>query len=405
MRPLVVAVAFTVVVAAFAAGCSDDRVGTGEAAVVIAEGSRVLIAERGDDLALAEGRRTLRFGADVKVLAGSASISLADGSRIEARDGTEVEIGSPLTLIAEDILVTSGNRPVEVTAAGTHVTVDGVAQLSRDLAVSAASYRGGVTLRSAARELRIPALREAAVASLGVVPTAPKPLDYDPSDPWDRRFLAQAIELGEQLQAKSTGFTESVGRDEGRTAGFYRVLLPALEDELEFDERLLTPGMRPGEALVGATIALHGRIGTFAQRWASVFNFRGQGARWGLVALDQQVNDTSGLVEAVTAAIGRQSFAFAPLRPPAPGPVATPPASTSPPATAPTEPTSPPRPPATTAPASPPTTKPPDPTLITVPTVPPLLAPPDPDQPPPPGLLEPLLTSVTATLDGLLGGG
>ncbi|MFP5376487.1 MAG: hypothetical protein ACLGIO_06865 [Acidimicrobiia bacterium] len=402
MRHLLAAVVVTAVVAAVA-GCSDDDgLGAGEAAVEIAEGSRVLVAEPGGDLALAEGRESVRFGAEVKVLAGSATVSLAGGSRLEVRDGSELTIGAPLSLVAGDLLVTSGRAPVEVDAAGSGFTVEGVAQLSRDLAVSASSYRGSVTLRSAARVLRIPSLREAAVASLGVVPAAPRPLTYDPTDSWDRRFLAEAIELGDQLEAKSRGFTESVGRDQGRTAGFYRVLLPSLEEEPQFDESLLRPGLPPGETLVGATIALHGSLGSFADRWAAVFDFRAQDAPWGLVALDQQVDDPSDVVETVNLAIGRQGFAFAPARPPG----ARPPAAVPPPAPS--------QPPVTSAPPPPPRTSPPpptapparpdDPSVITVPTLPPLLPPSDPGDPPSEGLLAPLVNVVTATLDGLLGG-
>lgn len=404
MRPLLAAVLFTAVIAALAVGCSDGNVGTNEAAVEIAEGSRVLIAEPGDDLSLADGTVTVDFGTEVKVLAGWATVTLADGSTLEVRDGTEMEIGTPVSLVADDVLVTSGKAPVVVEAAGSEFTVHGVAQISRDLAVSASSYRGDVSVRSAARELRVPALREANVAALGVVPTSPEPLDYDASDPWDRRFLAGAIELGDQLEAKSTGFTESLGRDQGRTAGFYRVLLPELENEPLFDEHLLAPGLRPGEALVGATIALRGRSGDFDDRWAAVFGFRSQGARWGLVALDQQVSDTSGLLESVNAAIGRQGFAFAPARPAATPPVGQPPVAT-PTATTPTgaPPADRPRAPEPAPTATPPATKPTEPPLITVPTVPPLLAPPDPDEPQT-GLLEPLLTPVTSLLDGLLGG-
>lgn len=402
MRRLLAAAVVAAVVAAVA-GCSDDGVGAGEAAVDIAEGSRVLIAEPGAELALAEGRESVRFGAEVKVLAGSATVSLAGGGRLEVRDGTELTIGSPVSLVAGDLLVTSGGAPVEVEAADSGFTVEGVAQLSRDLAVSASSYRGSVTLRSAARVLRIPSLREAAVASLGVVPAAPRPLTYDPTDSWDRRFLAEAIELGDQLEAKSRGFTESVGRDQGRTAGFYRVLLPSLEGEPQFDESLLRPGLPPGETLVGATIALHGSLGSFADRWAAVFDFRGQDAPWGLVALDQQVDDPSGVVETVNLAIGRQGFAFAPARPPGAPPAAAPPPAPSRPPVA----STPPPPPRTSPP--PPTTAPPTrpggPSVITVPTLPPLIPPSDPEDPGSGGLLAPLVNVVGATLEGLLGGG
>ena len=399
MRRLVVVLAVVVVIAGSA--CTDDKVRSGEAAVVIDEGSRVLIGEPGGDLQLAEGRRTVALGAQVKVLTGSASITLADGAELQVRDGSEVTLGSPVSLVADDLLVTSGQEPVRVAAAGSNFSVEGIARLSRDLAVSVASYRGNVTVHSAARSLSVPALREAAVASLGVVPTAPKPLDYNSGDPWDRRFLGEAIELGDQLEAKSLGFTESLGPGEGRTAGFYRVLLPALEREPQFDEDLIGPGLRPGEALIGATIALHGQLGSFVDRWAAVFAFRSQGARWGLVALDQQVNDTGGLVQSVDEAIGRQSFAFAPVRADVPRAEPVVPTVEAPPVTTPAAPVSTPRAPSPT-PAPPPARTPPT-TAPPLLSVPPILTPTDP-QAPRQGLLEPLVTVVTGTLDGLLNG-
>ena len=388
-----------VVVTLAAAGCSDSKVRAGEVSVIVDPGSRVLLAERGEGLRLAEGRRTLHRGAQVKVLTGSASVTLDDGARLEVRKGSEVALGAPIALVAQDLLVTSGSRPVKVSAAGSQVTVDGVAQVSRDLAVSASTYRGTATLRSAARSLTIPALREAAVPSLGVLQIEPDAIDYDSADAWDRRFLGAAIDLGDELEAKSEGFTRSLDPGEGRTPGFYRVLLPELEREPAFGEELLSPGLEPGDALIGATIAVSGKIGSFASRWAGVFAFRDKGARWGLVALDQQVNDIQGLVNSVDAAIGRQSFAFAPTPGPSapsnPRPVApAAPVSTAPPPAAPRS-SAP--PPTTAAPTrrTPPTTAP----LITLPE---LL--PEPDPPPTEGLLTPLLDVVTTTLDGLLSG-
>lgn len=386
-----------VVIALAGSACTDDEVGAGEASVLVDEGSRVLVAERGEDLRRAEGRITLHAGSQVKVLEGSASISLHRGARLEVRTGSEVQLGDPVVLVSDDLLVTSAARPVEVVAAGSQFSVSGVARVSRDFAVSAASYRGEVRLRSAARSLTIPALRQAAAASLGVLPAEPEALDYDPADPWDRRFLGSAIDLGSELEAKSEGFSRSLGPNEGRTAGFYRLLLPELEDEPAFGPELVGDDRPPGELLVGATIAVSGNRGTFAERWASVFAFRDQKARWGLVALDQQVNDLQGLVSAVDQAIGRQSFAFAPLpagaaRPVAaigPAPVETPPAIQAP---RPAVPPAPPRPPATT-----PTTAPP---LLDLPQLVP-----DPEPlPPTVDLLTPLVDTLAATIDGLLSG-
>jgi hypothetical protein len=400
MRRLVGALV-AVAIAVAGASCTDDKVKANQASVNVDSGSRVLVAERGDRLRLATGQVTLHLGARVEVLEGSASISLHDGSSLEVRDGSKIELGTPLVLKAQDLLVTSGNAPLEVSAADSRFKVEGVAKLSRDLAAAARSYRGNVQVTSAGRSVTVPALRQVEVASLGALPDTPEALGYDAADSWDRRFLGAAIELGEELEAKSEGFARSLRPGEGRTPGFYRLLLPPLEDEEAFGEEMLADeSFDPGDLLVGATIVVSGRLGTFAERWASVFAFKDQGAKWGLVALDQQVNDLQAIVATVDTAIGKQQFQFtepvqvaAPVAPAAApaAPVETPaaPAPASPPAPRPSNPA-----PASTAPRTP-TAEP----LLSVPQ----LVQPDP-LPPTEGLLTPLLTVVTTTLDGLLGG-
>lgn len=382
------------------AGCSRSSTPAGQAVVEVERGSRVLVGERGDGLLAVEGRRTVHVGAQVKVLSGSATIALEDGARLDARTGSEVDLGSPVSLVADDLLVTSGSHPLTIAVAGSQVAVDGVARLTRDLAVSAATYRGTVTMRSAARSLAVPALRQAEIPSLGVLPAEPRALAYDKNDAWDRRFLGVAIELSDQLDSLSKGFTNSLDSREGRTPGFYRILIPALEHEPEFGDQLLAVSHNPGDSLIGATIAVSGKLGSFAQRWVGEFAFKNQGATWGLVALDQQVNDTDALLHTVDSAVGAQSFAFAPAptvtvvsKPvPAPAPAVPAPAPAVPAPVPPKAPT------ATTIPTAPA----PSPGLvITLPTLPELIPPPDPNNP---GILAPLLNTVTATLGGLLSG-
>lgn len=397
MRRLAGVVVLAVVV--LGAGCSKNEVRVGQAVIDIDKGSRVLIGERGQGLRPGQGRHTMHVGAQVKVLAGSASIALDDGARLDVRTGSEVDLGSPISLVADDLLVTAGNSPVKVAVAGSEVIVDGVARLRRDLAVSAATYRGTVTMRSAARSLTVPALRQADIASLGVLPAEPAPLAYDKADTWDRNFLGVAMDLADQLESRGKGFTSSLRPGEGHTAGFYRILLPDLEKEPAFDEKLIARIRDPGDTLIGATIAVSGKLGSFAERWAGAFTFKSQGATWGLVALDQQVNDTNALVHTIDVAIGAQSFAFAPpprvTRAPAVAPATVvadvPAAPVSPRAPAPV-PVAQPAP--TTSTSGPPP-------LLTLPTLPPLLPAPNPDDS---GILAPLLDVVTQTLDGLLSG-
>lgn len=306
------------VLALVAAGpaCSRDGLDPGEARLSVSPGADVVVAVPGKAAERVAGTRTFPAGTTVTVSAGTAGIELSSGPELELRRGSELRLGRQPSLVRGDLLVAStGDGPLTIFAANSEVRVTGAARLARDLAVSASSYRGHLRLKSAGRTLEVPALRQGDIPSLGVVSSRPEPLDIDPSDPWDRRFLGEAIELGEELEAKSEGFTSSLGENEGRTPGYFRLLVPALEKEPEFGPPLLADERPPGETLVGATIAVTAERGSFVARWRKVFEFRDQGAQWGLVALDQKVDDSGALVQSLDAAIGRASLAFAPPGP------------------------------------------------------------------------------------------
>jgi hypothetical protein len=304
------------------------------------------------------------------VIRGTAHLELSGDRRLDLREDSRVRVGAVPGLLAGDLLVTAaGDEDVVVEADRTRVRLgDGAARLSRSLALTVAVYQGGgAGLDSVGRELTVPALRQAVVPAPGLLPLRPSPLRYEERDAWDRRFLGEAIDLGRELVAKSRGFTGQLRAGEGRTAGFYRLLLPALEDEASFgpalvDVELEDTGRSPGELLVGAAIAVAGEKGTFAPRWEAVFAFRDAGAEWGLVALDQDV-DRSPLVAAVDAAIGRASGGFVlgtPGGTPAgPSPTTTTGPEPSPPGPGPSPATTTTVPPTTTTTTPPPVTLPP----------------------------------------------
>ena len=70
-----------------------------------------------------------------------------------------------------------------------------------------------------------------------------------------------------------------------------------------------------------AAITVQGKNGSFGDRWRSVFGFHTQGARWGLVALDQHVT-RAPLLSSVDDALGRRSVGTASA---APAPAGAPP--------------------------------------------------------------------------------
>lgn len=343
----------------------DDGPGPTEARVTV-DGSATVIASDGTRQAVSDSA-TLSFGDVLVVDTGTATLALAAGQTYEFRAGdtaAEVLVEAPPTLRAGEALVTGG-FPAGLRYETSTVAARGPLQL--DATVPAArSYGGGAEISGTGALERLPALRQVVLTSSAV----PEPLEYDAADRWDRRFLLDAITLGEQLENIARGYTSNL-RSRSPLASFYESVLPALAEEREFGDDLVQ-GRAPGEVLVGAAITVQGQRGTFRERWESVFAFRDAGAAWGIVALDQGVS-SGPVLDTVQLAISGPA-------PAEPAPVTT---------------TTPPPPTTTVAVDVPPSV---DPTTTTT-TVP------QPTPPPPPedGLLTPLLTPVEQLLDDVLG--
>jgi hypothetical protein len=304
--------ALLAVVAAMAAlgsglvACTSRALGPGEARLTISSG-RAQVAATGQNWQSAHSDQRLHRNDRIRVLQGLAEVHFSADRTVELRPGSELQVQPQPVLLKGDVLATAKDTELRVAAGIADARVrGGAAHVIRALGVTASSYVGDLGVASAGRELVVPALRQAGVASPGFVPASPTPLDYRADNPWDRRYLGDAINLGDELQARSEGFTAQLAPDEGHTAGFYRQLVPALDSQPAFTQSLLPPDAVPGETLVGAAIAVQSRKGDFVDRWRSVFAFHGQGARWGLVALDQHV--TRGpLLSEVDDALGRRS--------------------------------------------------------------------------------------------------
>lgn len=431
MNRLTGAVVAALLTAGVLAGCSrgPSDPAPGEARLVSRTGVVQVSTDGRSWRAASDG--TLRRGQRVRVRGESSSavLALASGARVELRGGSQVAVGRPLHLVAGDLLVRAGDDavPVDATSAVASVTSGGDARLSRGLALDTAVYDGVVDLRSGSRSFRVGALRQASVPGVGLLPdpgTRAQPLQYRPSDRWDREFLGDWIALGDDLAARSNGLSGNIAPGQGRTAGFYRLLLPQLDAQPDFTQTLVDAdeSLAPGERLVGAVIALAGtRHASFAARWTSAFAFRADGAAWGLVALDQRVRDRPQLVSDMDAALSRfvsrpdvaAAARVSPSSGSGPGggsstggtastPVTSPPGtggSTTPPST-----------PPTTGPSTPPTTQPIVP-LLPLPTLPPPSPrspgsdPNQPSSPSQPGdTIGQLTDTLVDTVGGLLGG-
>jgi len=317
--------------------CSDDEPKKGEADFEV-DGSAVIERQAGEREEI-DDRTDVRVGDELTIAEGTGTLTLPGGVTYELRAGlgdseaSKLLMGPVPELLAGDVLVLAPDG-TQLEAGGTTVQIDGgAAQVSKPAGaeVAVAAYNTGVHIDSAGQQREFKALREMQVPAVGLPPDAARPLVYDGADPWDRRFLGEAIDLGARLEALAAGYTQNLSRGQGSTVEFFEQVLPGLADEPDFTAELLDRDRDAGETLVGAAIAELGRRGTFAQRWEAVFAFRGDGAAWGLVALDQGV-DSLPLLGAVTEAVDSSPLAIGPTRPsrPATGSSTTTPTTVAP---------------------------------------------------------------------------
>ena len=382
------------------AACNRATIQPGNARLSF-ERARVQVASAGGALESVDRGRTLSRGDRVKVVSGDAELRLARGARLLLRSGSEVVVERAPELRAGEVVADVDDAPLTLRSSGSSVeVVSGASRVRAGLAFTAGVYSGSARLRTGDRSLRVPAYRQASIAAFGVLPSAPAPLEYSVTDRWDLRYLGPAIDIGEELQDRSDGFSNQLRPNEGLTPGFYEILLPSLTGSA-FDgcpaalDGSLGEGRRPGEVLVGTSLALQARRGTFADRCSRAFAFRDDGATWGLVALDLGVRSLPSIRRELVAAIGRlpgQATIALGSSPPAtvdPGP----PIVASPGATPAAQPAPAPAGPPSGAPAPEPVPGPvPDPVEPLLPIT------------PPPGEDDGLLTPVGDLVEGLLGG-
>ena len=237
----------------------------GRAQVDTADGGRKTVTQA----------RTLRTGEQVTMLDGTAKLSLGSGRQLELRKGTVLRLalqpGSTGQseprgeLVSGDVLVLAQSEAATVVAGDTVVRVaTGAARVSRGLAVVLAVYEGAAGVETAGSGASVPALHQITVPAPGL-PSRVTPLVYSPSDPWDQRYLGDAIDLGDQLVARSRGFSGQVSPADAASADFFRRILPGLASQ-PFDASLLDADRAAGETLVGAAITLQGTRGDFRNR-------------------------------------------------------------------------------------------------------------------------------------------
>lgn len=244
----------------------------------------------------------LDSGDALTVRQGVAKITVADGSVLVARAGrrarpdSSLRLGRTPELTAGDLLVRTPDHTT-VQSSGTDVTAvatgdPAALRLTKTLAVGVGVYAGKAEVDSAGARGAVRALRAIEVASLGELPAHPAALQIRTSDPWDRRYLAAAIDIDQNLGPLTATFDRTGASEDVRPAS----LGNGVPDQAELNRlrdaarRMTGSALSPSQTLIASAIAALGQRGTFASRWSSAFRFRAQGATWGLVATDQGVN-------------------------------------------------------------------------------------------------------------------
>ncbi len=276
----------------------DDGPGPGEAEVRV-EGTATVTRSEGEVAVVEDASVRLGPGDSIEVTAGTAHFTLADevtfagrvGPAVADRAGTTVLMGRVPELVAGPLLV-EAPVPMRVRSAGAVVVVgpsagdDGAARIDRRLGLGVGTYAGAVAVESGGQSVAVAPLRRLEVAGPGAFGRADLPLGYSEADPWDRRFLADALVVDRQLGPLLTAFDALSGPSPATVAGLRRARPGLPADGLD---EVVAGAPTGSAALVTAVLADLGSDAPFASRVAAIRRFRDDGAPWGLVTLDQGV--------------------------------------------------------------------------------------------------------------------
>ena len=305
---ILVAVLAVVVLPSCTSGGSDDTF------VLTVNGSADVTGDGATDH-VADGRHKVAPGQIIHITDGNAVLGLPGDGTLELRAGrpiraaqagaartpagvsdSRLRVGATPKLLSGDALVDAGGDAVDLIAGAATLTVDGgAARVRRSSGVTLAVYRGQASVDALGRTLAQPvsAFRQVAVADTGVLPRRAVPLVYDRKhpDPWDVRYLGDAIDFGNQVDRRALALNRQLAPS-SPDAALLSSIVPALRSTDGFGGDLVDEAKSVGESVVGASIALSGP-GDFVRRWNAAFRFREDGADWGLVALDQRARRDS----------------------------------------------------------------------------------------------------------------
>jgi hypothetical protein len=255
--------------------------------------------QEGDSVAPGTSVRTGHDGR-VRLESGDQAVELAPD--------TQATIGpaAAVTLGIGRALAEAGAGSIAFDSLGVTVRVDqGATRLERLLGtVRLGVYSGQAHADLLGRTVDVPAYRESFFSGGIPLDRTPRPLQLQPTDPWDRRFLGDVLEMDRELAQFGRGFNGQFG-SRANAPGFFApfVAVPGVDSVIA----VAPPGTTPADTLIGLVFArqLAARGGASVQDlFAGMLAENRAQATWGLIAKERGLV-LPDLLQAVLEAIRR----------------------------------------------------------------------------------------------------
>ena len=290
--------------ALLAGGCSNEGLGSGDAATVM-EGSTAQVAV-GDGWSTRTAGETIDTGARVRATNREVALSFRDGE-IRLSPGTTALVTETAVELERGQALIDGSGALGAVLADTTVRGDAVFRVASGLGARVGVYEGVVTVTRPAQTRNVAALRQLDLSAFRLASVA-DPLQYRDGDAWDQELLTDAIAFDEEAARLRTGIQREVGTA-ARRSSYYRRYAPGSVVNLLADTATATRGQKfgpPSDILftvfVSKAAAGAGNIVSSARR---VTTLRTDGARWGLIAIALDV-PANRVVAAIDRLGGRQ---------------------------------------------------------------------------------------------------
>ncbi|MGI8426147.1 MAG: hypothetical protein ACR2FO_03690 [Actinomycetota bacterium] len=218
-----------------------------------------------------------------------AHLLIGPGSRLDfAEAELRIVSNSKFRLMSGNVLVQS-NRRLEIDAQGVKVESSrGIFRVDKGLATRAGNYSAGRLMVIVGPDrLSVAPYNEAVVAG-GVLPKVQEPLRFSADDAWDRRILAPAIDLDSRLTNFARGLEAQLVQSNALDF-FGRVAQPGLAT----DSLIALFGNRRSDLLIGLILASEAsalQTLPLDQRFSQILAFWTDGATWGLIAQQFEVD-------------------------------------------------------------------------------------------------------------------